>query len=119
MFAMAIAWASGGACGMNDAASKSGHCRVIDGEKLPRELGGEQALCAAIAQALGPDVANRAAIEVSVISPYLLSATVIMTDGRRLPAVKVGSSDRPLGSRAVQMLADSIAVQVAAQQKQN
>jgi hypothetical protein len=112
---MAIAWASGGACGMNESASKPGRCQVINGEKLPAELGGEQTLCTAIVQALGPDVANDAAIEVSVISPYLLSATVIMADGRRLPAVKVGSSDRPLGSRAVHMLADSIAAQVAAQ----
>lgn len=119
IFAMAIAWASGDACGMSDSTGKLNHCRVIDGEKLPRELGGEQALCAAIAQALQPDVANGAAIEVSVISPYLLSATVTLADGRRLPAIKVGSSDRTLSRRAVQMLADSIAAQAATQAKRN
>jgi hypothetical protein len=104
---------------MNKSAGELGHCRVIDGQKLPAELGGEQSLCTAIAQALRPGVANGAAIEVNVVSPYLLSATVTMADGRMLPAIKVGSSDRPLSRRAVQMLADSIAAQAAAQSKQN
>jgi hypothetical protein len=101
---------------MSESTGKLGRCRVINSEQLPAETGGEKALCAAIAQALPPGVANGVAIDVSVISPYLLSAIVTMEDGRTLPAVKVGSSDRPLGSRAVKMLADSIAGQVAAQE---
>jgi hypothetical protein len=116
--AMAIALASEGACGMSTPTGKLSHCHVIAGDKLPAETGGEEAICIAIAQALQSGAAN-AAVEVSVISPYLLSATVTLADGRKLPAIKVGSADRPLGTRAVRMLADSIAAQTASQQKQN
>jgi hypothetical protein len=104
---------------MSESTGKLARCRVIDSGKLPAELGGERELCAAIAQALHSDVANGMAIEVRVLSPYLLSATVTIADGPTLPAIKVGSSDRPLSRRAVQMLADSIAAQAAAQTKQN
>jgi hypothetical protein len=104
---------------MSDSTGKLAHCRVIDGRKLPADTGGENALCAAIAKAVPAGSADGAAIEVKVISPYLLSATVTLADGRTLPAIKVGSSDRPLSRRAVGMLADSIAAQAAAQTKQN
>lgn len=101
---------------MSRSASQPERCRVINGEKLPAEVGGQYVLCAAIEAALQSAAPKPAAIEVSVLSPYLLSATVMLADGRKLPAIKISSSDRQLGARAVQMLADSIAAQVAAQQ---
>jgi hypothetical protein len=58
-----------------------------------------------------------AAVEVGVVSPYLITATVMLADGHRLPAIKVASSDRPLGRTSIQMLADSVAAQVADQTK--
>ena len=82
---------------------------------MPADTGGADAVCAAIERALQAVSPKPAAVEVRVVSPYLLSATVVLADGRRLPPVKVGSSDRPLGRRAVQMLAESIAAQVAGQ----
>jgi hypothetical protein len=91
-------------------------CQVVGAGELPADTGGADALCAAVEQALQAAAPKPAAIEVNVVSPYLLSATVMLADGRKLPAIKVGSSDRQLGARAVQMLADSIAAQVAAQQ---
>lgn len=91
-------------------------CQVSGARKLPADLGGADALCAAVGKAISAVSPKPGAIEVSVLSPYLISARVTLADGRHLPTIKVGSSDRPLGRRAIQMLADSIAAQIAGQQ---
>lgn len=91
-------------------------CQVSGAQKLPAEAGGADALCAAVGQALAKVSSKPKTVELSVQSLYLISATVTMADGRRLPAVKVGSADRPLGPRAIRMLADGIAAQVAGKQ---
>jgi hypothetical protein len=91
-------------------------CQVVGAAQLPTETGGAHAICAAVELALQPVAPKPAAIEVNVLSPHLLSATVMLADGRRLPAIKAGRSDRPLGARTIKMLADGIAAQVAAQQ---
>lgn len=100
---------------MNQSADGT-HCQVVGASQLPADTGGADAICAAVEQALQTASPKPAAVEVNVLSPHLLSATVMLADGRRLPAIKVGSSDRQLGARAIKMLADSIAAQVAAQQ---
>ena len=115
MLFMTAALVGGSACAMNNP-SPGSRCQVVGGSQLPADTGGADALCAAIEQALQAAAPKPAAVEVNVVSPYLLSATVMLADGRKLPAIKVSSSDRQLGARAVQMLADSIAAQVAAQQ---
>jgi hypothetical protein len=115
MLLMTTALVGGSACAMNSPVPAS-RCQVVGASQLPADTGGADALCSAIEQALQTAAPKPAAVEVSVISPYLISATVTLAGGRRLPAIKVGSSDRQLGARAVQMMADSIAVQVAAQQ---
>jgi len=115
MLVVAAASVGGSACAMNQSADGT-HCQVVGGSQLPADTGGADALCAAIERALQAAVPKPAAVEVNVVSPYLLSATVMLADGRKLPAIKISSSDRQLGARAVQMLADSIAAQVAAQQ---
>ncbi len=93
-----------------------GWCQVSGAQKLPAEAGGADALCAAVGQALAKVSPKPQTVELSVLSPFMISATVVMADGRRLPAVKVGSADRPLGARAIRMLADGIAAQVAGRQ---
>lgn len=90
-------------------------CRVSDVGKLPADLGGSDSLCAEIARALQPVAPKPAAVEVNVVSQYLASASVTLANGRKLPDIKVGNSDRPLNRRAIQMLAEGIAAQVAAQ----
>ena len=90
-------------------------CQVSGAQKLPADLGGAESLCATVGQALGTISPKPRAVEVNVVSSFLVSATVTLPDGRRLPAIKVGSSDHPLGRRAIQMLAKSIAAQVARQ----
>jgi hypothetical protein len=103
------------ACAMNSPVPAS-RCQVVGASQLPADIGGPDARCSAIEQALQAAAPKPAGVEVNVISPYLLSATVSLADGRRLPASKVGRSEHQLGARAVQMLADSIAAQVAARQ---
>jgi hypothetical protein len=115
MLFMMAALVGGSACAMTSPKPGS-RCHVVGGSRLPADTGGADALCAAVEQALQAAQPKPAAVEVNVVSPYLLSATVMLADGRKLPAIKVSSSDRQLGARAVQMLADSIAAQAAAQQ---
>ena len=90
-------------------------CRVSGAQKLPAELGGADALCAAAARAISSVSPKPKAIEIRVVSPFLISATVILVDNRRLPVIKISSSDRPLGRKAIQMLTDSIAAQITGQ----
>ena len=54
-------------------------------------------LCRDRAGVAGEAAPEPAAVGIKVDSPYLLSATVSLADGRRLPAIKVGSG-RPLGA---------------------
>jgi hypothetical protein len=91
-------------------------CQVVGASQLSADTGGADASCAAIDQSLQAASPKPAAVEVTIVSPSLVSATVMLADGRRLPAIKVASSDRPLGRGSIQMLADSIAAQVAGQQ---
>jgi hypothetical protein len=112
---MTAALVGGSACAMTSP-NPGSRCQVVGGSHLPADTGGADALCAAVEQALQAAQPKPAAVEVNVVSPYLLSATVMLADGRKLPEIKVGSSDRQLGARTVRMLADSIAAQVAAQQ---
>lgn len=90
-------------------------CQVYGAHKLPAHLGGADALCAAAARAIGSVSPKPKAIEIEVVSSSLITATVIMADDRRLPVIKIASSDRPLGRKAIQMLTDSIAAQIAGQ----
>lgn len=90
-------------------------CQVIGAEKLPAEIGGADALCAAVGQALQAVSPKPAAITLDVVSRFKIAAMVTLADGRHLPAVNVGSADRPLGRTAIQMLADGIAAHIAQQ----
>jgi len=111
---MMAASAGGSAFAMNGSAHGP-RCQVVGANILPPDAGGADAICAAIEQALQAASFKPAAVEVTVASPYLISATVLLADRRRLPVIKVGSSDRPLGRGSIKLLADSIAAQVAGQ----
>ena len=100
---------------MMDHSADNHWCQVTGAQKLPAELGGADALCAAAARAIGLVSPKPKAIEINVVSPFLISATVILVDNRRLPVIKISSSDRPLGRKAIQMLTDSIAAQITGQ----
>jgi hypothetical protein len=94
-----------------------GHwCRVENAERLPAELNGAGAVCSVLEAHLG-EFAPRA-VTVSVRSRFLVKADVTAADGRRLPTVTVGSSDRPLGVRSLRMLVRAVAAELATGQQQ-
>ena len=112
--ALAITSVSGSACGMTTPPSKPGLCRVVGGEKLPAGSGGSGALCAAIERAMAarvPGTAHR--VEVRVLSPSRLAATLTTGDGRRLPELNHAISDRALNRGSVERFAEAIAAEFA------
>lgn len=95
-----------------DGRSLSSWCRITGAGKLPAELGGADAVCAAIGGPLSQVQQKPAMVEVTVLSPFLLRATVTAADGRRLPPFAVGSSDRTLSPRSLRMLGEVIAARL-------
>ena len=113
-FALALGSAGGSACAMDRPTTQAAGCQVSGAELLPAETGGAAALCSAIAAARGDGAAAPASVHVRVISEHMLAATQTLADGRSLPEVKTARSDRPLGRRSFDMLAEALAAQLAA-----
>lgn len=112
--AAAIGCVSGSACAMSSTENLSSPCRVVNGDKLPAESGGADALCKAIAQAAAetaPGVSY--SVEISVLPKDRLSAMVTLTDGRKLPELGIASMDKPLTAGSFRRFADSIAQELA------
>ena len=113
--AAAIGCVSGSACAMNSSEHQaSPSCQVVDGNKLPAESGGADALCREIAAAtaqVAPGV--RYTIEIKVLPRSRLSATVTTADGRKLPELGIASMDKPLTAGSFKRFAASIAEELA------
>jgi hypothetical protein len=113
--AAGIGCVSGSACAMNSSERHpSPSCQVIDGNKLPAESGGADALCREIAAATAeaaPGIGYR--IEIRVLPRSRLSATVTTADGRRLPELGMASMDKPLTAGSFKRFAASIAEELA------
>jgi hypothetical protein len=112
--ASAITSVSGSACGMTRLSSKSEVCRVVGGEKLPTEVGGSDALCEAIERAIAaraPNMGHR--VEVRVLSPSRLVATLTTGDGQQLQDLNHAVSDRALTEGSVERFAEAIALELA------
>lgn len=109
----------GSACAMTATSGPSIHCTVAGAEKLPASLGGESAICSAIAAAAASVLeAARIApaavsVEVTVKSESRMSA-IATVRGKPLAEQNVASSDQALNSGAVQMLANAVANAIAA-----
>lgn len=98
--------------------SQSVECSVQDADRLPGDLRREGAVCgplgravasAALEAKLPPEAVN---VHVTVLAPHLISARLTV-DGTALPEQKLGSSNRPLNTRSIDMLAGALAGQVA------
>ena len=94
------------------------HCTVIGADKLPAEVGGPDAVCRSMREAVSAARSQAAAgelsITVQIISPYSAAATVTMADGRKLVEQQLAISDRKLNQPALAMLAKAVASQLAA-----
>lgn len=89
-------------------------CRVVGGDKLPAEVGGGKAICGAIqsaARSQAPGVSFT--VEVVILSPSALAATVRLADGRTLPERRMAVSDRLLNSASIGRFAAAIAAEIA------
>lgn len=89
------------------------HCSVIDGEKLPLDSGGANAICAEVERATAaraPDAHYK--VEITVLSPSRLAA-MLTVNGRTLPLQNFAVMDRNLNDRSIQHFADSLAAVVA------
>lgn len=99
---------------MNSPSSQLVDCRVLGADKLPAEVGGSDALCAAIARAAAATAPSRRfSVEVRVLGSSSLSATVTTADGTKLPEQKFASSDRNLSKRSIDRFATALAGEVA------
>ena len=89
-------------------------CRVLNGEKLPPESGGANAICSAIEQAISaraPSVSYRA--DVRVLSKSSLAVNLEVA-GRKLEEQHFAVMDRNLNAGSIKRFADNLADLVVA-----
>lgn len=112
--ALALATVASSACGMTLPTPSASWCQVENGAKLPAASGGGAALCEAIERAATlRGVGGAFSVRVVAGSRSLLTANVILDDGRRLPALQMAEMDRPIGKTTFKRFADAVANHVA------
>src|SRR5690348_1532297 len=102
------------ASGPGMSATHAGPCRVVNGGKLPPEVGGAGAICTSIEQAVAaraPNVRYSAEVRVLSKSSFALNAEV---EGRKLEEQHFGVMDRNLNPTSIKHFAETIADQIAA-----
>jgi hypothetical protein len=109
--------ASAAACGPAVSARQSGPCRVVDGAKLPPEVGGSAAICSAIEQAIAARAPNvRYTAQVRVLSLSAMAVNVEV-EGRKLAEQHYAVMDRNINPGFIKRAADAVAEEVAAAAK--
>ena len=109
--AVAAAGAPASACAMS--AADRGPCRVVNGEKLPAQTGGADAICAMLEKAIAAKVPHvHYTAEIRVLSKSTLSARLIVK-GRELPEQHFSVMDRDLNPTSVQRFAETLGRLVA------
>lgn len=99
---------------MNTVEGQPVRCEVLNGHALPADAGNADDVCAVIKAAvssLAP--AANYSVEVRVLSPTSLAATVRLEAGQILPEQKLTISDRQLNRSAIQRFARTIGKQIA------
>lgn len=89
-------------------------CRIVGGDSLPADSGGSDALCAAIREAAVDQApGSRFSVEVRVLGPSVLTATVTTADGTHLPEQKMAINDRQLTRGSLERFAKALVGEVA------
>ena len=89
-------------------------CRVVGGDKLPGDIGGSDALCAAIKRAAAAGApTKRFRVEVRVLGRSSLAATLTTAKGSKLPEQRFAVSDRNLTRGSLDRFAKALVDQVA------
>jgi hypothetical protein len=101
------------ACAPAMSASQGRPCTLLNGEKLPPEAGGADAICSAIEQAIAAKAPKvRYTAEVRVLSKSGLSVSVV-ANGKKLPDQNMSVMDRNLNPWAIKRFAEGLADEVA------
>ena len=113
---VAASMAPASASAMSGSASP---CRLVGAEKLPREVGGGEAVCRAIQQAIAAKAPNsNYSVHVEVLSKSSVKATVEL-NGRRLPEQRISVMDRDLNLRSIGRFAEKLAEEAAKAARQS
>jgi hypothetical protein len=117
LLGLLLGGASGSACAMRPVATNQMRCTVVGAEMLPPEVGGADAVCRSMREAVsaagGQAAASELSITVQIASAYSAAAIVTTADGRKLAEQQVAISDRKLNQNALAMLAKGVAAQLA------
>lgn len=101
------------ACAPAMTAPQNRPCRVLNGDKLPPESGGADAICSAIEHAIAAKAPKvRYTAEVRILSKSGLTVSVI-ANGKKLPDQNMSVMDRNLNPWAIQRFAEGLAEEVA------
>lgn len=112
--AFTLATSASAACGMTGGDRAEPRCAVVNGDRLPARSGGVAALCAAIERAAAAKSLDAAfTVKVSVGARSLLSADVTLSDGRKLPSLRMAEMDRPIAKSTLERFGTAIADHVA------
>lgn len=113
---LAASMAPASASAMSGSASP---CHLVGAEKLPREVGGGEAVCRAIEQAIAAQAPNsKYRVHVEVLSKASVKATVEL-NGRRLPEQRISVMDRDLNLRSIERFAKKLAEEAAKAARQS
>lgn len=112
LLACSLAAAPISACAVTAPAPSVPLCRVSGAELLPAGIGGAAGLCAEIENAVAKAGVSGTTVDVRVVSASLISITATLPDGRALPPVKLGVSDRELSGSSIRRLASALADQL-------
>lgn len=114
LFASGLTFAAQGACAMNSPAPAAGQCRVTGEEKLAADIGGADAVCAAIREGVSASAPGVGfTIEVQVLSASMLSASLTTADGRKLPEMRHAVMDRTLTRSSLERFGRALGAQLA------
>jgi hypothetical protein len=102
------------ACAMSPRPTTGIDCTLVGADKLPVSAGSAETLCNRIRSIVAANApASGVSLTVQVHTRYFMSAAATLADGRTLPEQKVAVSDAELNERAVEMLANGLANQIA------
>lgn len=90
-------------------------CTVVNGAKLPADIGGATGFCTIVRNNVGTHAGGKARITVRVLSVSRLVTSVRTARGETLPDQHFAVSDKSLSRRSVAQFAQSIATILDAQ----
>lgn len=87
-------------------------CTVESAELLAASVGGARGVCAEIVRSLAVASPRPKRVEVTILSSSRARAKLVTADGKELPEMNVGSSDRALGRSSFRRLGNGLAGQL-------